>query len=69
MMFRDYFDKNQQKDLTMSLFAPKKMSLNASKNWASKFRRLKDSCLANTLVPVPFIPNTGTCDKLFLVLP
>ena len=34
----------------MSLFAPQKMSLNESKNWASKSRRLKDSCLANTLV-------------------
>ncbi len=33
----------------MSLFAPQKMSLNESKNWASKSRRLKDSCLANTL--------------------
>ncbi len=34
----------------MSLFAPQKMSLNESKNWDSKSRRLKDSCLANTLV-------------------
>ncbi len=33
----------------MSLFEPHKMSLNESKNWASKSRRLKDSCLANTL--------------------
>ena len=33
----------------MSLFAPQKMSLNESKNWASKSRRLKDSSLANTL--------------------
>ncbi len=33
----------------MSLFAAQKMSLNESKNWASKSRRLKDSCLANTL--------------------
>ena len=35
----------------MSLFAPQKMSLNESKRWASKSQRLKDSCLANTLLP------------------
>ncbi len=39
----------------MSLFAPQKMSLNESKNWTSKSRRLKDSCLANTLMRTPYI--------------
>ncbi len=36
----------------MSLLAPPKLSLNESKNWASKSRRLKDSSLANTLIKI-----------------
>ncbi len=38
----------------MSLFAPQKMSLNVSKNWASKSRRLMDLSMASTLLQTLF---------------
>ena len=46
----------------MSLFASQKMSLNESKNSASKSQRLKDSCLANT----PLAGNSFMLEALCL---